>query len=187
MGRVALLVLLLVSVGCASIRPLQSGTETLAPNEGILVVHIRSEVPIQKLAISGITAFVDLPPGDHFRLLAVTEGSHRWSQIVIPADEGRVPFTTKPGDDFWEFRVERGRINYPGDLHFHGKAAKKHAEIGVRGRNRSAQVLQHLRERYPALVERYPPIWAGRGDDDFLDFYGRSFLGQGGAAPEAPR
>ena len=93
----------------------------------------------------------------------------------------------KPGDEFWEFRVERGRINYPGELYFYGKAAKKYAEVGARGQNRSAQALRLLLERYPGLVENYPPIWTGRGDDDFLDFYGRTFLGHGGTASEAPQ
>jgi uncharacterized protein YceK len=185
--RIALCVLATAS-GCASVRQLEIGSgpleagalPDLAPDEGILVVHVHTDIPIAKLQISQMTALTDLPKGEHLRLLALGEGRYRWSGIVIPAGEGDVPFRAGRGE-FWEFRVEPGRINYPGELTFRGKTRKKSVDLGrIVFRNRSAQMLRTLRERFPALLERYPPVYTGQKSDEYLEYYGKTFLAPGG-------
>lgn len=173
--------------GCASVRPLDGNAlglgvlPTLAPNEGILVVRIDTEVPIAKLQISGMTLLSDLQKGEHFRLIAVTAGSYQWSGLVVAAGEGDVPFRMR-FDEIWKFRVEPGRTCYPGEFVFRGEA--KSTSVGlypINLRNRSALALRELLERYPGLLERYPPIYTGHEVDGYLDYYARTFLAPGEA------
>lgn len=162
-----------VTFGCASVRPVDSdGAFLLAPDEGLLVVDIHSTLPIAELSFSRATAASDLPPGDHFFLLAVTTGNYRWSQIVVPADEGDVPFVMTR-DDVWSFRVEPGRISYPGHIAIDGRTGKRNVSIAVFPEDRSGLALRQLRERFPKLLARYPPVYTGPRHDDFLDYFAR--------------
>ena len=152
MMRRALLIALLAlpCTGCLSIRPLPAGDPKLAANEGILVIHLHTKVPIEKLAISGTTALSDVSPGDHLVLLAVSAGQHRWSEIAVSAGEGHVRFRPHPDhDEDWEFRVEPGRLNYPGEMSFYGKSREDAAELGAILRNRSALVLAQCAQQWP--------------------------------------
>ncbi len=176
--------LLAIAWGCTSLRTLQTGLEPLAPGEGILVVHIHLPYPVAKLSINQATALTNLPKGEHLRLLALKEGSYHWSKIVVPADSGDVSFTMA-NVELFQFHVKAGRINYPGELSFRGRSGKTSVDIAPSRRNRSAFVLDLLRERYPGLLGRYPPIYSGPYRDDYLDYYGRSFLGFGVAAEES--
>ena len=179
--RIALCVLATFS-GCMSVRlidetSLESGAlPVLASDQGILVVHVHTDVPIRKLQISQWTALSDLPKGEHLRLLALGVGGYRWSGVVIPAGEGDVSFRI-PREEFFEFRVEPGRINYPGELTFRGKTQKKSVEVSpIVFRNRSALMLRMLRERFPVLLERYQPVYTGQKSDGYLEYFGKTFL-----------
>ncbi len=184
--RIALCVLAILS-GCTSVRLLEieetsldsEGLPVLAPGHGILVVHVHTDVPIAKLQISRWTALSDLQRGEHLRLLAVDAGRYRWSGIVVSAGEGDVQFLA-PYGEFSEFRVEPGRINYPGELAFSGVTGKK--SVGIRPivfRNRSGLMLRTIKERFPELVERYPPVYTGQKSDGYLEYYAEMLLTPG--------
>ena len=154
----------------------------LASDEGILVVHVHTNVPIGKLQISRWTALSALPKGEHLRLLAVSAGDYRWSGVVIPAGVGEVSFLL-PYGEFSEFRVESGRINYPGKLIFRGRSRKTSVNLSpIRFRNRSAQMLRTLRERFPELLKRYMPVYTGQKSDGYLEYYWKTFLAPNAAS-----
>ena len=103
---VILFAVLPMAWGCVAVRPIESGkTLALARDEGILVVHINSAIPIEKLGFSSATAGSNLPAGEHFYLLGVTAGKYRWRDVVIPASKGKVHFVMAR-EDAWSFRVE---------------------------------------------------------------------------------
>ena len=158
---------LLTTLGCVSVRPVERGpVPELSPGEGILVVELETAVPIKPMVV-------------------MSAGRHRWTDIVIPAGEGDVPFRMAYGHDVWGFRVEAGRINYPDQLRFGGRTRAKSVDISVRRLNRSALALRKLRSEFPEVLERYPPVYAGPTRDDYLEYIGRSFLGADGAPTEA--
>jgi hypothetical protein len=166
---------MLTTSGCVSVRPVETGVNfSLAPDEGILVVDIHSVMPIEELSFSQAVAVSDLPAGEHFILLAVSAGKYRWDEIVIPAGEVVIPIGMSR-DDSWKFRVEPGRISYPGHMEVRGRTAARSVKLGIYIDNRSALALRKLREGFADLLERYPPIYTGLMRDDFLDYYSRAF------------
>ncbi len=177
---------LLTTLGCVSVRPVERGTvPELSPGEGILVVDVETAVPIKQIDVSRVTVGSDLAKGEHFYLVVMSAGRHRWTDIVIPAGEGDVPFRMAYGHDAWGFRIEAGRINYPDQLRFGGRTRAKSVDISVRRLNRSALALRKLRSEFPEVLERYPPVYAGPTRDDYLEYFGRSFPGADGAPTEA--
>jgi hypothetical protein len=184
----ALALALAMAAGCTSIRPIVAGTAPeLERREGILVVHLRTAVPIRKLTLSGATVGSDLAPGEHLYLIAVSAGEHRWSSIVIPAGEDAVPFRMGR-HDAWTLHVEAGRTNYPGLLVFGGTTRQNGVELSVRRLNRSAFALRRLRSEFPDVVGRYPLVYGGNTRDDFLDYFSRNFpIDRAGDAEGAPR
>jgi hypothetical protein len=184
--------MLVMAWGCGSVRPLDGASlaagvvPTLSPNEGILVVRVDTDVPIAKLQISDMTALSGLAIGEHFRLLAMRAGEYRWSGLVVPAGAGEVPFRLRP-DDFWEFRVEAGRVSYPGEFTIRGETRSASVSLyPLQLRNRSALALTELLERYPGLLERYPPTYTGHEVDNYLDYYAGTFLAPGKASRADP-
>ncbi|MGH0033133.1 MAG: hypothetical protein ACQGVC_25360 [Myxococcota bacterium] len=176
-----------LGVACTSVRPLDTparplapGTvPVLAPDEGILVVFVETDIPLTELEVSQASALADVPKGKSLHLLAVSEGTHRWSGIVISAGEGDVYFKPDYGD-FWEFRVEAGRTNYPGELIFRGVIGKRIVRLAPVGfRNRSAGMFRRLRESHRDLLERYPLIYTGQKSDEYLDFLREDVLEAG--------
>jgi hypothetical protein len=166
--------ILLAALGCTTVRSVEAGSvPVLGRNEGLLVVHVESALPIRKLSIDQVPALTDLREGEHFSLLVVSAGRHHWSEIVVPAAEGDVRF--RMSDEHWGFRVESGRINYPDQLVVRGDVGKAHVEIGGGRRNRSALALRKLQERFPELLARYPPVYGGFTPDRYLEYYVRPF------------
>ena len=80
------LLLLLLLCGCVSVEPLQGDTPpVLGTDEGILVLHIESEVQLDRIVFDTSVPLVrNLPPGEHLLLFVVTAGGHRWSEVVLP-------------------------------------------------------------------------------------------------------
>ena len=165
-----------VASGCVSVRPVEPGADfELGPNEGLLVVDIDTELEIGMLRFGGMKAAEDLPAGEHFYLLAVTAGTYRWNQIELPSASGVSVGFVFFRDDTLRFRIRPGRINYTGQLVFWGDRGERHVAVGGGPINRSALALRRLRERYPGLVERYPPVFAASYRDDFLERFARGF------------
>lgn len=158
---------LALCLGCVRPRPIAAGdAPTLAPGEGILVVDVESDVPIQRLALSGFVAAERLEAGHHLALLVVGAGSYRWTAIQVPGAFGSVRFRIRREDE-WAFRVEPGRINYAGQIFVrrHGSGI---GPLFARNLNRSAMAWLELGRRHPELVERYAMHYSGPAEDAFF-------------------
>jgi hypothetical protein len=147
-GRSLALLALATLLGCATLRPIERGEPfELAPDEGILLVHVASNVPLQSVHISGATQIRDLKPGHNQRLYVISAGNYRWTRLLLGSRLRYQMFS----HDYWRFRVEPGRINYPGMLMVHGP-----------------RVSFWTADSY---VFKYPIEYTGRGRDDFLIRY----------------
>jgi hypothetical protein len=169
---------LCIALGCATARPILPGEDPgLRPGEGLLVLDLDTDVRISRLACSGVTAAYDVPPGEHLVLLAIDAGSYRWNWVTFGLDGVlRLDFRRK---EPWSFRVEAGRISYPGQLVFRGAALLWTAHrLEARNINRSAMAFERLRKLYPELLARHPIRYTGRRRDDFLERYTET-LGDG--------
>jgi hypothetical protein len=168
-GRSLALLVLTTPLGCATLRPIEPNEPfELAPDEGILLVHVASNVPVQSVHISGATQIRDLKVGHNQRLYALSAGTYRWAHLILGSRLRYQMFS----HDYWRFRVEPGRINYPGMLMVRGpRVSFWTADSYVFNLNRSALSYKLLEEDFPDLLERYPIEYTGRGRDDFLSYY----------------
>ncbi|MEZ4334064.1 MAG: hypothetical protein R3F35_20120 [Myxococcota bacterium] len=160
----------------------------LGPSEGFLVVHVETDVAIERLHADSRLIGQALPPGEHLWLVRMKAGRHRWSRIRLVSqaggESGRRPESKGVlNEQEFTFDVEAGAINYPGAI----VVAKfdpgrvligipwwsilTHAEI--RNRNHSAMALRSLAKTHPALLAAHPIRYAGRSGDRFLQFYTR--------------
>lgn len=156
----------LLALGCSSYRTLDydGGPVPLHGNEGILVLHLDTDVYIERLRVSGYAVGGPFEPGVHTWLVAARIGTHRFSGFELN-DRGWGSRWVFPGlRDELTFEVRPGRVSYPGLL-----------EIRLGGRssarivNRSASVLPELAEKYGDLLARYPVRYTGRGKDRFFE------------------
>jgi hypothetical protein len=172
---VAPLVLCFLVIGCANTRPLDpdAGPVALAENEGILVIHIRTQVKVASIRVAGAAPpeiATDLPVGEHLWLLAATKGDYRWRRIEFYIYPITWYWNLRSSDESLHFTVQAGKINYPGVLEIDGSEGRIR-DISLRTFNRSAIMFANLQRRYPALLERFPMRYAGSRRDDFLDYY----------------
>ena len=148
----------------ASSWPIDPGDAVnLGANEGLLVVHVRTNVRVQSIDISGVRAAEDVPEGTEVRLIGITAGTYRWAQMKLQGDT----FLFRD-DDRLRFHVEPGVINYVGMVH-----VERSGELSVwmNAIDRTAMALEQLRQRHPDLVARYPVVYSGPARHVFLDRY----------------
>lgn len=136
--------------------------------EGLLVLHIDTDLALSSIVISGATAVENLPVGVHTRIVAAPAGSYRWDRI-LPHPGGRgIRYQLPLFEDSWRFRVSSGRINYPGLLVLRkgGSGSVPH-RVWIHTTDRSGMMLRRLEQAYPSLLERLPMTYSGRGRDEF--------------------
>jgi len=157
---------LLTTVGCVSTRHIGVGESVqLGPNEGILVVHVSSNVEVAS-ARFGSGVIENLSEGHHIELYVVSAGKHRWSEIRV-ANSGQPRFRP-PRDEDLVFRVVPGRINYVGLLDLH---LLRSGRLWYRTIDRSAIAIGILEKQHPEILREHPTVYSGRGQSVFLAKY----------------
>lgn len=160
--RKAIAALLLTALcGCASSWPVDPGDPvTLDPDQGLLVVHIRTNAPLSAVETQSVRAAERVSAGTQLRLIGVTAGAYRWSRISVYG----VPFAFRDVEEL-RFRVEPGCINYVGmlDVQLVGPL-----QLYLDSIDRSAMGLAALRERYPGIASEYPIVYSGPARHEFL-------------------
>ena len=165
------LTLIACAVGCVSVRPLEPDGVVRA-NEGLLVIQVWTEVPIRSISISGASLPLKLARGTHLLLVAVSAGWHHWSglSVELSTSDSRqgetVRLSYRETPEF-RFRVEAGRVNYPGMLEVYDQWWT----AGLRSVDRAAMAIEEIRSRFPSLLDRYPLVYAGPVRHAFLERY----------------
>ena len=189
---IGLLASIVLVSGCATrvpptLHPLDQKLP-LEPEQGILVVEVEASETVLRLLIepasrlSGSVSLTNLAAGRRAKLLVLPAGTYRWTEIdlqgYITVNDRTYPMTWVTDDDdaHWQFEVRPGVVNYPGLLVL--------SRVGPRGLrmytlNRSAQLVQTLREAGSGLLTERPIVYSGRGRDDFLEFYAAQIREEG--------
>jgi len=191
-----LVLALLASAGAqARVQRIKPGqVPTLAADEGLLVVGVDSNMPLARVrlrkdgAIFGGGNLLDLPEGRSLHLYVLPAGRYEWSELH--------PFSffkyTLGHEPEFEFTVEAGKINYPGDLQF--RARTVHDSL-FHISNRGLGVIDWLDKEHPALAARFELGYVGHYPDPFPGFYRQELARLGGGtggseayvAPPKPR
>jgi len=163
--RVGLLGFLLLQIACIKAIPItQDGQQSLVEEEGILILHSDSDVAFNLVLISKGQA---LPPtefeaGQQLRALVVDAGMYRAASLA----RGNLIYSVGHEKD-WNFRVEPGQINYPGQI------VIRYAPGGlyIFHQSRTAMALKEIQRRFPTLLEQHPLVYTGSDEDEFARRY----------------
>jgi len=171
-----LLLALLSALGCAQARLITADRPlALKSNQGILVVHVDSDYLIRRLNLNtGITAARDLPKGEYVALIVVNAGSYRWTTIEVPIGSTEFYYRFRMHrNSNWSFKVEAGRINYPGQVIVKGSGTLYWSDDSLQAwtMNRSSLALERIRATYPNLLAQYPLVNGRNERDDFLEHF----------------
>ncbi|MEO1933971.1 MAG: hypothetical protein ABGX04_04165 [Myxococcales bacterium] len=160
----------------------------MGPNDGILIVHIDTNVKVESIETSAGTIAKDLAPGEHFSLYVVGEGTYRWNRINRKVQGFDVhwqlwPWRLKRSD---KFTVKRGHLNYLGLLKL--RRGEHDFHMYVRPYNQSAVMYRKIEQLHPDLLAKMPIRYAGPERDEFLERYQQAKKAQSEmtTAPERP-
>ena len=175
---------LLLACCATGIRPVEpSGTVTLAPDEGLLILHLDTDTPIAGLELNGGTIAGGVAVGHHVWLVRAAAGSYRFTTLRFMSPSGRRQAYPLGSDDEFRFHVEPGSVNYGGAL----VVRSAPGGVEVRSRNHVAMAIRMLRGRDAELVASHPLRYGGVGEDGFLEHYSRERASRERAALEGER
>jgi pimeloyl-ACP methyl ester carboxylesterase len=164
----SLLFLALASPVLAEIRRIDPGEPiSLSENEGLVLIGVDSSA-IRTLRITEVgrlfygTDLDDLPHRRNYHLYAFSAGRYRWDSIH--SGGGRVNLDDDPE---FEFQVEAGRLNYPGDLRFRWRGGQWASVYVV---NHAVSAMEWLEITHPPATS-LPFHFTGRYPDPFPEFY----------------
>jgi hypothetical protein len=186
-----------VAFACASPAPPPeivmpgSGPDT-SGDAGILVLHVDTNVPLSGLEANRRLIRGELAKGRYVWLVHLPAGRYAWTEVAFAANPklGNVPswcprnriVRFDPLTDLhgverseYEFDVEAGTINYPGELILRADygICGMVGRARIRNRNHSAMALQSLMKTHAAIVDGLPIRYAGSSGDEFLQFFVR--------------
>lgn len=165
----------------AGMREVEPGSAPeLKAGEGLVLMAVDTPVPVYSVRMNrdgkifGSGGMRQLKAGRSFRLYAVPAGTYGWRELQMIYGYS---YKLAEDEDF-RFKVERGRITYPGDLLFR-PASVWRAEFAMA--NRALAAIDWLRKEHAAIYAQYPFEFTGRYPDPFPAFY-RAL--QGSATPD---
>ena len=170
--------LVLVGVlGCATlIVPIDaSGPIELAPDEALLIIHIDTDVALKNLVLNNHSVAQSLGKGRHVWMVRIREGSYRWQRVEVGSGRHlNLRFELEPDEEL-RFKVEAGKVNYPGELMIRSGTLSRWGDgaLIVRNRNHSAMAVRELRGSYDSILRSFPLHYAGLSGDGFLEYYMR--------------
>jgi hypothetical protein len=167
----------------------------LADNEALLVIQIDTDLPIDRLELSGLTIRESIEAGRHFWVVKVRPGPQTWRMIHIAgntrhAGSYRIRSSKYARASELDFDLQAGVINYAGELIIRRAGSRGlQTWISVRIRNHAAMALRDLEQKYGDLLDHYSIRMAGSSGDAFVEFYAseRARIGRQKAESEAER
>ena len=134
---------------------------------GYLALDTMVERPVTNWRLSRSLAIDKVPEGRQLRLIRMRIGKYQWTEINVPYFN--LPHRMDLSDDTrWAFEIHPRKINYAGTLVVGEQRSSDSVE--VRFLNRTTEVLELLREKFPAQAEVFEVVYSGAARDDFLEF-----------------
>ncbi|HEX7801309.1 MAG TPA: prolyl oligopeptidase family serine peptidase [Pseudoxanthomonas sp.] len=171
----------------------QAGMRKVAPgeipvlqaDEGLVLVAIDSDILIRSLRVLkdgksfGAGVMSDIKAGRSFQLYVADAGVYEWREVRMVYFNLRYSLDD---DTEFKFKVEPGKITYPGDLLFRASSLWR-AEIAVS--NRGLAAMDWLELMHPALYEKYAFQYSGHYPDPFPAFYREARAAHPSSKPSA--
>lgn len=155
----------------AGMREVEPGqAPALKPGEGLVLMAVDTPVPVYAVRMNrdgktfGSGAMRELKAGRSFRLYAVPAGTYEWRELQLFYG---LRYKLSDDPDF-QFKVEPGKVTYPGDLLFRPVSVWR-ASFAMS--NRALAAIDWLHKEHPGAYRDYPFAFAGRYPDPFPDFY----------------
>ncbi|MBD7921630.1 alpha/beta hydrolase family protein [Xanthomonas bonasiae] len=159
-------------------------TPQLAPDEGLVLVAVDTDVDLYGVELNkdgkifGAGTMSQLKPGISYRLYIAPVGNYAWRKIsLLPG----FSYNMRDSDEF-RFRIQPGRITYPGDLLFRPKSLFNF-DLGMV--NRSLAAMDWLQQTHPAVWTHYELGYSGHYPDPFPQFYRQALAQHPNATPAA--
>ncbi|MBO9662699.1 prolyl oligopeptidase family serine peptidase [Dokdonella sp.] len=147
---------------------------TLKEDEGLLAVSVDTSAALGSVKFLRVGTFfggdvlAHVPVGRTMQLYVVPAGRYQWVKVNLVDAYNWSSILTLKDDPEYAFEVKAGQITYAGELVLRPRGW---FTSGVRVANRSLPVIDWLREKFPALYERYPFVYSGHYPDPFPEFY----------------
>lgn len=134
--------------------------------QGYVVIDTDVRRTVSDWRLEGKVSMGRLPIGRNIQLIKMRPGSYQWTEISVPHYD--LPHNLDLSDDKrWAFKVERHKINYFGTLIVGEDRGSK--SVDARLVNRTAEILEMLRDQFPEQTALYDIKYAGTARDDFLE------------------
>ncbi|GAB3092891.1 hypothetical protein GCM10027159_07960 [Lysobacter terrae] len=165
----------LTSLQAGAVSKVDPGEEPrLAPDEGLLVVSVDSDVGLASMRFRneggswGNGYLRGIKEGRTTQLYRLPAGRYHWTKILIfDTWSWSGSFDLSKNDEF-AFEVKPGQINYAGDVVYR---AAGFLSADMRLSNRALPVLDWLQAKHPALTAKLPFAYSGYYPDPFPAFY----------------
>lgn len=165
----------------APVRVVPGADERLAADEGFVIIAVDTDVGIADLRLDKFSIAGNLQPDRHLWIVKMKAGRYRWRSVRLVAHragekEIRPEAINVLNEREFDFEVEPGYVNYPGEIIVRLNVPQYGIEMGVsvRNRNHSAMAIRRLEKTDAALLGKHPLRYAGMSGDGFLEFYSKS-------------
>jgi len=151
----------------------------LAEDEGLLVIQIDTDVPLEDVRLTAGSVAQGLPKGQYIWVIRVPARRYAWQQIDMGSEAGidgryKMSDVELLHEGEFEFEVVPKSINYPGELIIRSDPFDRSSgRRSIRNRNHSAMAIRRLRKTHASLIDAFPIRYAGWSGDGFLDFFTR--------------
>lgn len=180
--RAALLLALLLGTAVAQAADTD---KPLGADEGWAVIAIDNGIGASSVVIDGPRLRDDLArglaPGMNVRVLRLRAGTYRWTRANLRGNWSADRWYNITRDARFEFTIEPGVINYPGDLRIRGGFGY----AAFQRTNRALQTMMLLDQDHPGLRERFKWRSEVGAPDPFPTFAAEQLPAAGNAALQA--
>lgn len=173
----------LASAAMEHVKPAQM--PVLGPNEGFVLVAVDTDVDVHRVRVNrdgkswGDGVMSDLKAGQNYRLYVAPAGQYEWRELQLLYS---LRYALKEEPEF-KFKVEPGKINYPGDLVFRPTSLWR---ADIRSANRGLAAIDWLQANHPALLSGHALSYSGRYPDPFPEFYRNALASHAAPLPASP-
>lgn len=141
----------------------------LAPDEGLLIVHVDSSVPLHEVLLDEGAVAEGIGTGRHVWMMRAAAGRYCWEGVRATGRNAVQSVTQEERC----FEIAPGAICYGGALIVRDpwRLLGGDRPLSLRVTNRAATAIRALRDREAATLAAYPIRYTGPGNDSFLAYY----------------